>query len=92
MNLTVTTAQADLTEQLVSRAVLEAYQMDHLAFGPEYVVPKPFEPRVCLWQALAVTNAAIESGVTRLQINLDPYVRGLETRLMKTASPDYATA
>jgi malate dehydrogenase (oxaloacetate-decarboxylating)(NADP+) len=85
MKLAASYALADLTKQPVSKDVLDAYQLDHLEFGPDYVVPKPFDKRVCLWEAPAVAKAAMESGVARINIDLDQYVDQLENRMMKKA-------
>jgi malate dehydrogenase (oxaloacetate-decarboxylating)(NADP+) len=85
MKLAASYALADLTKQPVTKEVLEAYQLDHLEFGPEYVVPKPFDKRVCLWEAPAVAKAAVESGVARISIDFDQYVSQLESRLMMKA-------
>ena len=81
MKLAATYALARLTKQPVTQSVLEAYQLDHLEFGPDYIVPKPLDKRVCLWEAPAVAKAAMESGAARLRIDLDQYVRVLETRI-----------
>lgn len=82
MKLAASYALADLTKKPVTKAVLDAYGLDHLEFGPDYVVPKPLDKRVCLWEAPAVARAAMESGVARVKIDLDQYVDDLETRLM----------
>ena len=86
MKLAASHALAGLTKEPVSKDVLQAYQLDHLEFGRDYVVPKPFDKRVCLWEAPAVAKAAIESGVARLSIDMDQYVSQLEERLMKMAA------
>jgi malate dehydrogenase (oxaloacetate-decarboxylating)(NADP+) len=52
---------------------------------PDYIVPKPFDKRVCLWEAPAVAKAAMESGVARINIDLNQYVDQLENRMMKKA-------
>jgi malate dehydrogenase (oxaloacetate-decarboxylating)(NADP+) len=85
MKLAASYALADLTKQPVPQDVLDAYQLDHLEFGPNYIVPKPFDKRVCLWEAPAVAKAAMESGVARINIDLDQYVDQLENRMMKKA-------
>ena len=53
------------------------------SFGPDYLIPKPFDPRVLLWEATAVAEAAMESGVARNPIALDEYRDQLERRLGK---------
>jgi malate dehydrogenase (oxaloacetate-decarboxylating)(NADP+) len=81
MKLAASFALADLTKQPVTQDVLNAYQLDHLEFGPDYVVPKPFDKRVCLWEAPAVAKAAMESGVARINVDIDLYVGQLKKRM-----------
>jgi malate dehydrogenase (oxaloacetate-decarboxylating)(NADP+) len=73
MKIAASNAIAALAKQPVPSAVLQAYNIDHLEFGRDYVVPKPLDPRACLWEAPAVAKAAMESGVARLAIDLDAY-------------------
>jgi malate dehydrogenase (oxaloacetate-decarboxylating)(NADP+) len=54
-----------------------------LTFGPEYLIPKPFDPRVLLWEAVAVAKAAMDSGVAQEPVNLPVYREQLEKRLGK---------
>ena len=49
-------------------SVLAAYDLDELSYGPDYLIPKPFDPRVLLWVAPAVAEAAARSGVARQPI------------------------
>ncbi|MGA8580189.1 MAG: phosphate acyltransferase, partial [Bryobacteraceae bacterium] len=46
-----------------------------------YIIPKPFDPRVLIWEASAVAQAAMETGVARLPVDLDQYREELERRL-----------
>jgi len=85
MKLAASHALADLAKQEVTQDILDAYGLDNLEFGPDYVVPKPFDKRVCLFVAPAVAKAAMESGVARVQVDLDVYVKQLEERLIKKA-------
>jgi len=73
---------AALAKEPVPPEVLAAYGIDHLEFGPDYIVPNPLDNRGCLWEAPAVAQAAIDSGVARLQINLDQYREVLRRRLL----------
>ncbi|MDW7753778.1 MAG: malic enzyme-like NAD(P)-binding protein [Brevefilum sp.] len=82
MKMAASFALANLAKEHVSKAVLEAYQLEHLEFGPDYIVPKPFDRRVCLWEAPAVARAAVESGTARLSIDIGQYVNKLEERLI----------
>jgi malate dehydrogenase (oxaloacetate-decarboxylating)(NADP+) len=80
MKVAATKALADLTKEDVPDSVLRAYGLDSLKFGPDYIVPKPFDPRVILWESPAVARAAMESGVARLEIDLDEYTEQLAFR------------
>ncbi len=73
-------ALAALTKEDVPDSVLKAYGLTSLRFGPEYIVPKPIDPRVLLWEAPAVARAAMESGVARKTIDLTKYREQLEAR------------
>jgi len=82
MKMAASLALANLTKEPVPQEVLDAYQLDHLEFGLDYIVPKPLDRRVCLWEAPAVAKAAVESGVARLKLDLDQYANQLEKRLI----------
>jgi malate dehydrogenase (oxaloacetate-decarboxylating)(NADP+) len=82
MKLAASLALAKLAKELVPQDVLKAYQLDHLEFGRDYVLPKPFDKRVCLWEAPAVAEAAMKSGVARINIDFDQYRKQLEQRLI----------
>ena len=68
MKVAAAKALASLAKEDVPDVVLRAYNVDTLQFGPEYLIPKPFDPRVLTWEALAVAKAAVESGVARHEI------------------------
>jgi malate dehydrogenase (oxaloacetate-decarboxylating)(NADP+) len=57
--------------------------VERLKFGPEYLIPTPFDPRVLLWEAVAVAKAAMDSGVAQEPVNLEAYREQLERRLGK---------
>jgi malate dehydrogenase (oxaloacetate-decarboxylating)(NADP+) len=60
--------------------VLAAYNLDHLEFGPAYIIPKPMDPRVLVEESMAVARAAMDSGVARAPIaDFDAYRRSLES-------------
>ncbi len=65
-------ALADLAKEDVPDSVLRAYGVDRLQFGPEYLIPKPLDPRVPLRVAPAVAAAAMASGVARNPLDLTP--------------------
>ena len=81
MKLAATRALADLTKEDVPDSVCRAYGVERLRFGPDYLIPKPFDPRVLLWEAKAVAEAAMATGVARRPIDLDRYREELERRL-----------
>jgi malate dehydrogenase (oxaloacetate-decarboxylating)(NADP+) len=80
MKVAASRALANLTKEDVPDSVLRAYGLDSLKFGPEYIVPKPFDPRVILWESPAVAQAAMETGVARRKIDLDEYREQLAFR------------
>ena len=84
MKLAAVRALAGLAKEDVPDAVAKAYGVENLHFGPDYLIPKPFDPRVLLWVAPAVAKAAMETGVARLTIDLDQYRERLESRLGKS--------
>ena len=81
MKLAASHALAELAKQSVPDSVQRAYGNEHFRFGPDYIIPKPFDPRVLLREASAVARAAIESGVARKRIDMDEYREQLESRL-----------
>lgn len=87
MKVSAAKALADLAKENVPEAVLRAYRIARLHFGPEYLIPKPFDPRVLTWEALAVAKAAVDSGVARRAVkDWDEYRHGLE-RLIAPERP-----
>ncbi len=81
MKLAASRALAELAKEPVSPAVLQAYGLKNLEFGPDYVIPKPIDPRLLLWESPAVAKAAIDSGAARISLNLNQYVAKLEERV-----------
>jgi malate dehydrogenase (oxaloacetate-decarboxylating)(NADP+) len=81
MKIAASNALSALAKEPISKEILKAYNLDHLEFGKDYVVPKPLDKRVCLWEAPAVAKAAIHSNVARVSIDDSEYVKKLETRL-----------
>ena len=83
MKCAAVNALAALAQEDVPDSVLSAYGLRSLSFGQDYLIPKPFDPRVLLWVAPAVAGAAAESGVARNPIaDLEAYTQSLE-RLME---------
>ncbi len=83
MKLAATHALAALAKEDVPDAVCNAYGVGRIHFGREYIIPKPFDPRVLVWEASAVARAAMESGVARQAVDLDEYRDRLERLLGK---------
>lgn len=81
MKVAAARALADLTKEPVPYQAMKAYNLERLQFGPEYIIPKPFDPRVLIWEASAVAKAAMETGVARIEIDIDEYRERLEERL-----------
>jgi malate dehydrogenase (oxaloacetate-decarboxylating)(NADP+) len=84
MKLAAVRALADLAkqgEQGLPEEVQRAYEGERFEFGPKYIIPKPFDPRVLVWESSAVAAAAMETGVARIQIDLDEYRDGLDRYL-----------
>ncbi len=69
MKVAAIKAIAALAKEQVPDSVLKAYGIDDLGFGPNYIIPKPFDPRVLLYVAPAVARAAMESGVAQNPIS-----------------------
>ncbi len=83
MKLAATTALASLAKEDVPDSVCRAYGVERLKFGPDYIIPKPFDPRVLVWEAAAVAKAAMDSDVAQQPVDLIEYREQLEKRLGK---------
>ena len=81
MKLAAARALAALTREDVPDAVMRAHGKERMQFGPEYLIPSPFDSRVLLWESPAVAKAAMDSGVARIGIDLESYAGRLEARL-----------
>ena len=84
MKVAAAEALADLAKQDVPDAVVKAYGDQPLQFGPDYIIPKPLDPRVLFEVAPAVAEAAMDSGVARSELDAEEYVETLEARLGKS--------
>ena len=79
MKLAAAKALAALAKEEVPDSVVKAYSGQKFSFGPEYIIPKPFDPRVLLWVAPAVAKAAMETGVAKTPIaDMHAYKERLE--------------
>jgi malate dehydrogenase (oxaloacetate-decarboxylating)(NADP+) len=80
MKKAAVTALASIAESEASDIVLSAYRAETFVFGPDYIIPKPFDPRLILEIAPAVAKAAMESGVaTRPIADLAAYREKIST-------------
>jgi malate dehydrogenase (oxaloacetate-decarboxylating)(NADP+) len=84
MKLAASHALAALARQDVPESVSAAYGGQAFHFGREYIIPKPFDPRVLTTVAPAVAKAAVESGVARIALDHDTYVDHLRRRQGRT--------
>ncbi|MCB0084127.1 MAG: NADP-dependent malic enzyme, partial [Caldilineaceae bacterium] len=84
MKIAAAQALANLAKEDVPDSVMRAYGLEMLRFGFEYIIPKPFDPRVLMWVAPAVAKAAMETGVARVQIDLEKYLDSLAGRMGKS--------
>jgi malate dehydrogenase (oxaloacetate-decarboxylating)(NADP+) len=84
MKVAATRALAALAKEDVPDMVLRAYGVRHLHFGRDYIIPKPFDPRVLLFEASAVAQAAIETGVAQVKVDVEEYRDQLSRRLGRT--------
>ncbi len=82
MKVAAAMALAKLTKEPVPESVIAAYGGRTLRFGPDYFIPKPFDPRVLWWVAPAVAEAAMASGVARKDVDVAEY----RDRLMRKSS------
>ena len=81
MKMAATRALAALAREDVPESVSRLYGLRSVKFGPDYLIPFPFDPRVLLWVAPAVAWAAVASGVAKEMIDLEQYREQLEARL-----------
>ena len=81
MKMAATRALAALAKEDVPESVSRLYGLRSVKFGPDYLIPFPFDPRVLLWVAPAVAWAAVSSGVAKEMIDLEHYRERLEERL-----------
>jgi malate dehydrogenase (oxaloacetate-decarboxylating)(NADP+) len=84
MKVAAAWALADLAKEPVPDEMLEAYGLKELSFGPDYVIPKPLDPRIIEWESTAVAEAAMTSGVARSTVDLAEYRRSLKIRMKES--------
>nr|NIP38259.1 NADP-dependent malic enzyme [Candidatus Dadabacteria bacterium]NIS08058.1 NADP-dependent malic enzyme [Candidatus Dadabacteria bacterium]NIV41973.1 NADP-dependent malic enzyme [Candidatus Dadabacteria bacterium]NIY21627.1 NADP-dependent malic enzyme [Candidatus Dadabacteria bacterium] len=81
MKVAAAHALAKLAKEGASENVAKAYGKSHFEFGPEYIVPKPFDPRVLLYESYAVAKAAVKTGVAGKDFDLSEYKSHLEQKV-----------
>lgn len=84
MKMAATKSLAALAKQPVPEEVQLAYGGDFLTFGKNYIIPKPFDRRVLIWEASAVAQAAVDEGVSSISpdlFDINEYRESLESRL-----------
>ncbi|AOW15186.1 malate dehydrogenase [Hydrogenophaga crassostreae] len=96
MEIAAVHAIADLAQAEQSEVVAAAYAGEKLAFGPEYLIPKPFDPRLMMKIAPAVAKAAADSGVALRPItDMEAYKQKLQSFVLASGTimkPIYAAA
>ena len=89
MKMAATMSLAELAKEPVPDYISAAYDGVVMQFGPEYIIPKPFDRRVLIWEASAVAQAAVEEGVAQIKaedFSLEKYRESLESRLGQSYS------
>ena len=85
MKIAASHALAKLAKEDVPDSVIRVYGGKRIEFGRDYIIPKPFDPRVLLWETVAVAQAAMDTGVARTPIaDIEAYKDRLEARLGRT--------
>jgi malate dehydrogenase (oxaloacetate-decarboxylating)(NADP+) len=80
MKFAASQALAALAKEDVPDSVIRAYGGETIKFGRDYIIPKPLDPRVLLWEAPAVAGMAMQTGVARKMIDIDEYRQQLAYR------------
>jgi malate dehydrogenase (oxaloacetate-decarboxylating)(NADP+) len=89
MKMAATLSLAQLAKEPVPDYISAAYDGVMMQFGPEYIIPKPFDRRVLIWEASAVAKAAVDEGVARIDpadFSVEKYREALEGRLGQSYS------
>lgn len=90
MKVAATKALAELAKEDVPASVCRIYGVERLKFGPDYIIPKPFDPRVLVWEASAVAQAAMDSGVAQEPVDIKQYREELRRRAQEVAAREPA--
>ncbi|MHC4607634.1 MAG: phosphate acyltransferase, partial [Planctomycetota bacterium] len=81
MKIAAAHALADLAKQDVPLSVARAYGTDTFTFGRDYLIPKPFDRRILVWEASAVAKAAMDTGVAEQPVDIEKYKEELAERI-----------
>jgi len=81
MKIACAQAIADLAKEPVPQDICDAYGVDSLEYGIDYIIPKPLDPRVLTWLPPAVAQAAMDTGVAQIQLDIEQYKKDLEVMM-----------
>lgn len=82
MKMSATVALMKVAKMPVMKSVLDVYGLESLEFGRNYLIPKPFDPRVLVEVAIGVAEAGMDEGVNRISIDIDEYRSKLEKEFL----------
>lgn len=82
MKMAATHALMRVAKMPALKSVLDVYGLKELEFGRNYLIPKPFDPRVLVEVAASVGSAAMEEGVSRISIDIEKYKKDLTERFV----------
>jgi len=82
MKMAAAAALAKLAKEPVAQNICDAYGVDKLEYGIDYIIPKPLDPRVLTWLAPAVAQAAMDTGVAKITLDIEQYKKDLEARMV----------
>jgi malate dehydrogenase (oxaloacetate-decarboxylating)(NADP+) len=81
MKVAAVKALATLAKEDVPEEVARAYGVETFKFGREYIIPKPFDHRILVWESSAVAEAAMKSGVAQRPVDIEVYREQLHRRI-----------
>jgi len=83
MKMAATMALMKVAKMPVLQSVLDVYGLKELSFGKDYLIPKPFDPRVLVEVAVAVAQCAMEEGVSRINVDIHEYREKLSEKFVR---------
>ena len=81
MKIAAAQALADLAKEPCPKDIAEAYGVDELTYGIDYIIPKALDPRVLTWVAPAVAQAAMDTGVATTTLDIEQYKKDLRAKM-----------